>query len=250
MYTYGYIKEACLAKLDMSNEEAVRLGIFNKFPFYANEAVTQICSSIKAKATFAEFLVFDKKDYANCIRSKFGHVELDELEDIWNTKKCNVEDLPIAPINYQTIWHKYHDDKVVFLGEIVNMPSDFVSFGDDINRRFNCELYVHSTIPEEATDEMWNTMGTNKVMFLKPGKYMISYNARWYTFTPSIDDGVVLDMPADVVDALPSYIVSQCLKVDDEAKANTYKTEFEIFLARMDDNNYRTNKTIHLGGDW
>ena len=57
MYTWGYIKDATLAKLDLDETEASVQNLINRFPIYANEAMTQICSAIKPKKSFAEFNV-------------------------------------------------------------------------------------------------------------------------------------------------------------------------------------------------
>ncbi len=244
MYTWGYIKQACLIKLDMTADEAIKIGLVNKFPFYANEAITQICSSIKAKSTFAHFNIWHKHAYFDYLSRKYN-LSSDFDFSFLKTRRCNVEDLAIKPYDLQKIWHEFYDENIAFVQEIVSMPGDFVNFGDDINRvRFkSCDW-------QDATDDNWSTMGANKVMFYEPGEYLISYEARWYTFTPTTDDSKELDIPADIVDALPSYIVAQCYKIDDEAKANTYRVEFETFLARMEDNKARTNKTIHISGGW
>ena len=52
MYTWGYIKKVALVKLDISEQEATRLGHINSFPIYANEVITQIGSVIKAKDSY------------------------------------------------------------------------------------------------------------------------------------------------------------------------------------------------------
>lgn len=245
MYTWGYIKEATLAKLDMSSDEAVSIGLLNKFPFAANEAMTQICSAIKAKSTFAEFNVCGKTELYCYIRNKY-HLPCDFDMSFLYTPNCNAEDLPIAPYNLQEIRQWFIDAKIVFVGEVYRMPLDFVNFSDDINRvtRFGCDY------TEEVSDADWSTMGTNSIMFKKPGYYIISYDARWFTFTPDLKDDYLFDIPADILDCLPSYIAYQCFKVDDEAKANTYRTEFEIMLARIEDNKARTNKTMLIDGGW
>ena len=54
MYSWGYIKDATLAKLDLDQDEANVIGLLNRFKFYANEAMTQICSSIKPKHCYWE----------------------------------------------------------------------------------------------------------------------------------------------------------------------------------------------------
>ena len=60
MYTWGYIKDVCLAKMDLDENEATVQNLLSRFPFYANEVITQVCSSIKPKYSFEEFIVEEK----------------------------------------------------------------------------------------------------------------------------------------------------------------------------------------------
>lgn len=57
MYTWGYIKDASLAKLDLDEHEANERDLLSKFPFWANEVITDVCSAIKPKRTFADFVI-------------------------------------------------------------------------------------------------------------------------------------------------------------------------------------------------
>ena len=54
-YTWGYVKDNALAKLDLDEIEANNQNFLSRFPYYANEAMTQICSSVKPKYTYVEF---------------------------------------------------------------------------------------------------------------------------------------------------------------------------------------------------
>lgn len=201
MYTWGYIKDVSLAKLDLEEPEATVQNLLSRFPFYANEVITQVCSSIKPKCTFANFVI---------------------------TK----------------------DD----VGIIKTMPQDFVSFGDDV-----CYQLVDKEFGfcrdnrlerEELHDDDFEYVGYNQVIFKHTGKFYISYNARWFTFDKSLPDDVQLDVPNDILDCIPSYIASQCYKIDDEYKASVFRNEYEIMLARIDNTNFRNTKTIKIGGDW
>ena len=196
MYTWGNIKEASLAKLDLTEDEANLQNLINRFPYYANEVITQICSAIKPKATFQTFVVTEQQ-----VGTKF------------------------------------------------RMNNDFVSFGDDINYR-TYDLY-NAQFTEEAHDDDFTYLGYNEVMFKKPGTYQISYNARWFDFLSlGLDDNTPLDIPMDILDCIPSYIASQCFKIDDEYKSSVFRNEYEIALARIDDTNYKNTKTFKIGGDW
>lgn len=196
MYTWGYIKDVTLAKLDLDEMEASEQNLLSRFPFYANEAITQICSTVKPRHCFAQFLI--KKD------------------DI---------------------------------GVLKDMPDDFIAFDDDVNTRHYVDEWGDTWTTECHDDEV-EFKGYNQILFKQEGIYTISYKARWYTFDKDMDNDVVLKVPNDVLDCLPSYIAHQCYKVDDEVKSQILRNEYEIFLARLDDTNYKQTKTFKIGGDW
>ena len=201
MYTWGYLKDVILSKLDLDENEAINMNLLRRFPFYANEAITQICSAIKPKRTFAIFEIH-------------GDRYVDDTID---------------PSN---------------IGLNLQMPLDFISFGDDVNTVERCGQKY------EIHDEDFEYVGYNELMFYDQGTYRISYNARWFTFTDMIDDDLELPIPNDILDAIPSYVASQCMKIDDEQRAAVLRNEFEVMLARMDDTNFKSNKTFRIGGDW
>lgn len=199
-YTWGYIKDVSLSKLDLDENEATVQNLLSRFPFYANEVITQVCSSIKPKYTFENFVI----------------------------DKTNV-------------------------GVKQTMPDDFVSFGDDVCymleevREYNGETRL---IKVPIHDDDYEYLGYNQVVFKHPGNYFISYNARWYTFDKSLSDDELIDVPDDILDSIPSYIASQCYKIDDEYKASVFRNEYEIMLSRIDNSNFRNTKTIKIEGDW
>lgn len=200
MYTWGYIKDVSLAKLDLEEAEATVQNLLSRFPFYANEAITQICSSIKPKYSFVNFVIDEKN-----------------------------------------------------VGVPQDMPKDFISFGDDVCYELKEKDIGYgdvALIKEELHDEDFEYYGYNKVIFKKTGNFNISYNARWITFDKSFKNETVLDVPTDILDCIPSYIASQCYKIDDEYKASVFRNEYEIALARIDNTNYKNTKTIKIEGDW
>lgn len=199
-YTYGYIKDVSLAKLDLTEEEANTQNLISRFPFYANEVMTQICSSIKPKYTFAKFVI----------------------------TKENV-------------------------GKPQKMPLDFVSFGDDVCYELTETEIGYGDIAfvkKELYDNDFDYYSNNEVIFKRQGVFNISYNARWFTFNKNIDNNLVLDVPDDILECIPSYIASQCYKIDDEYKASVFRNEYEMMLARIDNTDYRTNKTFNIDGGW
>lgn len=199
MYTWGYIKDVCLAKLDLDENEATVQNLLSRFPFYANEVITQVCSSIKPKYAFAHFVI--------------------------------TKDL---------------------IGVAQTMPNDFVSFGDDVCYQNVKNYYYNDEVIErvELHDDDFDYYGYNQVMFLHEGDFYISYNARWFTFDKSLDNNYQIDVPNDILDCIPSYVASQCYKIDDDYKSQVYRNEYEMMLARIDATNYKNTKTIKIGGDW
>ena len=196
MYTWGYIKNATLAKLDMSENDANRQGLIGRFSFYANEAITQISSTVKPKHTFFEVNV---------------------TEDNVNT--------------------------------LITMPEDFIAFGDDVNYIVEIDPLVNKSIRRRAYDDDFEYVGYNQILCNKVGKYIISYDAIWIFFNNQADN-LTLEVPADILNCLPSYIASECLKIDDENKATILRNEYEVFLSRVNDTNYKNTKNFRIEGDW
>lgn len=126
--------------------------------------------------------------------------------------------------------------------------SDFIAFSDSPSYVYDNEK------PVEVHDTELLYHGFGNFMVLKPGKYSISYKAAWEHFTVDITSDEnrrkPIDAPDDILVAIPSYIASQCYKVDDEYKAQIYRNEYEMFLARIDDTDFDNTTTIKIGGDW
>lgn len=240
MYTWGYLVDASLHKLDMDRKLAQQYGYLDKMTYFANEAITQICSAVKPKRTFAIFTVVDKdevlrnlqikypdKNFSFLLYNKYSLNDLDEFE-----RKC---------------WEEYHS--LTFLNEISRMPKDFISYGDEENKVTRNTIYDKKE-RVVATDEMYEVRGSNNIIFFEPGIYEISYNAKWTYFDSNTDYDEIIDAPDDVLECIPSYIVSQIYKIDDETKSIAYRNEFEQFVSRIDDDHYVGNKTIHITGGW
>lgn len=238
MYTWGYIKQASLAKLDLNEQEANRQSMLNRFPVLANEALTQICSTCKPKFAFAEFIVSDIYVIWKYLCEKYN---------VYN-KHVIIKKPAVISDDAADFWEEY--DKYYFAGTPLDMPEDFISFGDDVCYELVYNPYSKSFEQCELHDDNFSYNGYNKVIFKRPGTYYISYNARWYTFLPNITDSTKLDIPTDILDCLPSYIASQCYKIDDERKASIYRNEFEIAMSRIDGTNFKNTKTIKIEGDW
>ncbi len=210
MYTWGYIKECVLSKLGMSEEEANQQNFLSQFPYYANEAMIQICSAVKPNEKYYEIDVFPDEE------------------------------------RYKEEEHHRND--------IITLPDDFIGLSD-APVMLKQKYYLYDKIicnPSfvETDDESLEYYGYNQVVCHDTGVYRIPYKARWFFFTKDLSNSEIITAPADICEAIPSYIVSQCLKLDDELKAGAYRNEFEIFLARIDNTSFKSSKSIKIGGGW
>lgn len=235
MYTWGYIKEATLAKMDLTVSQAVDMGLINKMPYYANEAVTQITSSIKANRKYVEFDVRDVEDVVRRIVAKY---KFDDVYFLY-AKSCDKSSWSKEQLEAYEIFHS-----VTFTNNPADFPEDFFAWSSDICYRWECGRW------STASDYDFTTYGGKQIVFNRPGIYRIPYRAKWFKILPSTSDEVELDAPDDVLEAIPSYIASQLYKIDDETKSAILRNEYEMALARIDENDYSTNKTIDIGGDW
>ena len=129
------------------------------------------------------------------------------------------------------------------------MPDDFVSFGSDLSLIYKVNEYGELEC-EECSDDDFIYRGYNKILFLREGKFNVSYNARWFTFNSTLPDNTELDIPADIVECIPSYIAMKGYKTIDEYKSTVFKNEYEVQLARIDDSHYETNTSFKIGGGW
>lgn len=239
MITWGYIKQATLAKMDLSVDAAVDQGLIEKMPFYANEALTEITSAIKAKRAYADFKVADRNEVLNCISQTYGQDAMYFVLD----HSCDLSTATEAQRNALKVYEQY-----VYVGDTIKMPDDFVAWSDDTNWKVVKDCSGRDTL-EPLKDTEFAQRG-NKLIFMKPCICKIAYNARWFLFTPTTDDDEELDIPDDILICLPSYIASQLFKIDDEQKSAIYRNEYEMAIARINENDYSTNKVFDGRGDW
>lgn len=235
MYTWGYIKEAALAKMDLTVEQAIGMGLINKMPFYANEAITQITSAVKAKRQYIEYHVRNKEAVLDMLQHQY---KFEDISFLLNPP-CDKSTLSTDKIEALEILESYE-----YVGDPVQFPADFFAWSDDIVYKYKCDHW------EGASDYDYTTYGGNKVMFKRHGDYRFPYLAKWFKILPTTSDEVELDCPDDILECLPSYIASQLYKIDDETKSAILRNEYEMAVARIDENDYSTNKTIEVGGDW
>ena len=234
MYTWGYVQDATLAKLDMDDyneqDDSTYVNLTKRFPIYANEAMTQICSSVKPKRTFYKIAVYDRISYVDnniVINGKIFY-------------NCTIQDDLV--INENGIIVAYP------IGHDIIMPNDFISFSDD-NSTVEYKDFMNNSWLETCHDDTLEYVGYNTVICKIAGNYKIAYNARWFNFEGVVDTDIIT-APNDVIDCIPSYIASQCYMSDDEYKHAAFRNEYEMFVARIDDTDFKNTHTIKIEGDW
>ena len=237
MYTWGYIKEATLAKMDMSVEDAINMGLINKMPYYANEAITYITASIKARRTYTQFDIKDLRKMLDYLSEKY---QLSDVSFLFK-QPC---DKTILSLNQAGALEEY--EKYLYTECPLTFPDDFFAWSDDINYKYdNCyKRWV------QVSDRDYTTYGSTKLIFHSPGLYRMSYLAKWFKILPTTDDNFELDCPDDILECIPTYIASQLYKIDDEVKSGILRNEWEMAVSRIDENDYSSNKTIQDRRDW
>lgn len=246
-YTWGYLKENTLSKLHLEEEEANQLGFLSRFPYAANEAMTQICSGIKPKQASFEFEVVDMKEAWARLTKKHGvYLNTDYIEEDVDEDSDDYE-------RKEAFWKEWNT--LHFTNVPIEFPEDFVVFDDDVAEYKAPPIHVgHFVVEEprfeEVGDDILEYDGDNHVICKRIGHYKIPYSARWFFFTKELQNSDIITAPADVLDALPSYMASQCLKIDDEQKSAIFRNEYEMFLARINDTSFKRQRTFTIGGNW
>lgn len=248
MRTWGYIKAAALAKLDLSTtDEDNQVSTFvSRFYIYANEVITQVSSLYKPKYSYFIVGVYsDDKERWKYYAQKYPilgyELEPDVIPSNIAPASTDVEYMTA----YKQFWYFYNNAKP---GWEIQFPNDFVSYGGDANYYTKgCSGTVNL---DQLPDSLFIYYGTKSFVPYANGEYSMSYNARWFDFTESIDEDTELDIPDDILDCIPSYIASQCYKVDDEIKAQIYRNEYELMLGRINDTHYFTLQDMHIKDNW
>ena len=225
---WGEIKNAALANLDLTEDEATEQRLLGNFYLWANEVITQISSTVKPKYSFEYVDVYTEYDRWLELSKKYN-VYLDKMPE-YNSEET------------------YTDEEKAYWEEWLS--TTFVN-----------KIYVM-----KAKDFIYR--GYKQLLFLLPGEYSIPYHARWYTFESTmvpdgediddddyegyngIDDNVEIDVPRDILECIPPYIAMKGFKIDDEYKSSVFRNEYETALARINDEHFEQNRTFEIGGDW
>ena len=249
MFTYGYLREAVMAHLDIDEDEAQAMNLLSRFHIYANEAMQAICAS-KPMYQYIDITVVEKFAPLVMDGAIFRTATEEELnwdEDIHGTR----------PFNFASeaqVKNYYHELGIYEQYEAISMSDTFINFANkqcykiqDVKptpeQQLEAEAFgktlVSGTIKGFAkVDDDFSYLSKNKIKFYKPGRYLIPAKFMWYRFDSGISDEAEIDMPSDIFLTIPLYIASICYQIDNVQKAQLMRQEFELALARCTAGNF------------
>ena len=259
MFTYGYIREATMAHLDIDEEEAQAMNLLSRFHIYANEAMQAICAS-KPKYQYIDITVVEK--FAPLVMDGAFLIPGTEEQINWNTETQGTPDFVFA--NETQTKNYYHDLNIYEVGETVSMTDTFIVFANKqcykITERkptvleileaeaFGRTLKTVKIKTQALIDHDFSYISKNQLKFYKPGEFLIPARYLWFRFDSGIGDDTEIDMPADILLTIPLYIASICLQIDNMQKSQILRQEFEMALARCTSGDFMTLNEIKP--DW
>ena len=258
MNTYGYIREATMARLDIDESEAQAMNLLSRFHIYANEAMQAICAS-KPMYKYIEVTVV--KELPPIVLDGGSFRLATETEINWNEETMGTRPDGILPLmNEERTKEYWHEKNTYLVGEKVKPTSDFIAFANKrcykrIKLPFNPEQALELEVnpyklikTEEITtaivDDDFSYVGANELKFYKPGEYKIPAKFLWHIFVSAESYDEVLDMPADILACIPIYISAVCYQIDNLQKAQIVKQEFELALSRCTSTDFMKNAEV------
>lgn len=232
-FTYGYIREATMAHLDLDESEAQAMDILKRFPIYANEAMQAICAA-KPKYEYVDVTIVEEfaplvLDGANFILATDKQIaQLNEWLALPEDERPSEDTLPIFA-NETQLQEYWHEQNVYKVNEKITMEADFITFA---NKRAIKYINNYPNGITAKLDDDFSYIGKSQLKFYKVGKYSIPAKFMWCIFESGISDDQELHMPADILSCIPLYIAAICLQIDNPARAQIKRSEFEMALAR------------------
>jgi len=227
-YTYGYLKEAVRAHLDLEEDELEVMNINQRFHIFANEAIQAICDT-RPKYRYFEFeavaeftpLVYDD-----------GTLRVATAAEILaNTMTFATADELAAYYNALNIY---------LIGQVINVPEDFLSFA--AKKSFLWTTYITSRVV--ATKEHITYLSTTELIVNYAANYQIPYRASWMSFAQDYDDNDNIAMPDDLALTIPIYVASVMLEQRNLNMANAKRQAFEIAVRRTKSTSLLENLSV------
>lgn len=241
MFTYGYIREATMAHLDIDETEAEAMHLLSRFHIYANEAMQAICAS-KPMYKYIDITVVE--EYEPLVMDGSFLRPATDIEIHW--KEHGIPEPNFA--NEEQTANYYHERGIYKRFESYIPETNFICFADKkpfvirkkkptVEEILNAEAFGtvidQLEVKQEALlDIDFSYIGKNKVKFYKTGRFLIPGRFLWFRFDSGISDTQEIDMPSDILLTIPLYIASVCLQIDNMQKAQIIRQQFETALAR------------------
>lgn len=227
-FSYGYLKEAVTAHLDLEEDELEAMNINQRFHIFANEAIQSICHS-KPKSKYFEFSTVD--EFVPTTFDNGVQRVATEAEILANTITFATDDETAEFYNEQAIY---------LVGQVISMPEDFIAFL--VKKAFVWTTYMTSKV--EATKVHFTYLSDTEIVVHYAANYLIPYSSTWMTFAQDQDDKDVIPMPTDLALTIPIYVASVCLQQRDMNMAKNKRQEFEIALSRCKTANVLENISV------
>jgi hypothetical protein len=188
------------------------------------------------QATLNKLFLEEEEAQQQGYLAKFQYLANEGLNMIANGVKPKIATHTVKVVVREEGKDKADDE--YYVGDVIEMPEDFLSFADIIN-------YSGDEQDPEIVFITDNTIALKKV-----GTYSNFYNAAYEDITDKhIIENEKINIPKSVLNCLPSYIASQVLSQDDIQRSTVLKNEFELLLARLDTNvMYEANHFKSSGG--
>jgi hypothetical protein len=232
-FSYGYLKEAVKAHLDLEEDELEALNINQRFHIFANEAIQQICYT-KPKQVYFQFTAvnsFTPLVYADGIL-RVATLEEQNWQVHGNPEPIFATDIEVAD------W--YNNQHIYLVGQVISMPSDFLTFAT--KQAFMWSDYISNKQP--LTNKHVSYLSNNELLVYFAANYLIPYNASWTKFTQDNTEDAIINMPADLLLTIPIYVASVCLQQRNLNMATAKRQEFELAVSRCRVSSLLENRTV------
>lgn len=260
MFTYGYIREATMAHIDLDEEEVQAMNLLGRFHIFANEAMQAICSD-KPMYKYLEVTIVPK--YAPLVydvdtNGEAFIREATKREIEWDPEEDG--ELEVKFLNEVQVKDYWNKKGIYQVCDKVKMDQAFIAFTDrqaykiveeqvSLDKILEAEAFDIPLIKKTqrvktVLDHDFSYISKNQIKFYKPGTYEIPYKSLWYIFESGIGDDVEIDMPSDILLTIPLYIASVCMQIDNPQKANIKRSEFELALAKCTSSDFMTLNEI------
>jgi hypothetical protein len=231
-FSYGYLKEAVKAHLDLEEEELEAMNISQRFHIFANEAIQQICYK-KPKYTYFQFravaaftpLVYEDGELRLATDMEENYLAYNMPEPLFATEE-EIEE-----------W--YNNQGIYRVGQVITMPSDFLAFA--AKKAF---AWTDTVARQEVNKSHFTHVSNAEIMVKYAATYQIPYQATWTVFARNTEEDSIVPMPSDLAVTIPIYVASVCLQQRNMNMAQAKRQEFEAAVARCKSTNLLENQSV------